>query len=190
MNLIDWKILTDITFKTQLYRKNFDIINEDDNFITECDGTISHLQIEEQKHPIHIGEYGFSVWNIALGNQLKVNFKKLIKSLGFEPSYFELYREIKGGLNLNNYDKIVIIHTLVLHPDYRKHGIVEEFVEMLYRDFYNNNTAIFALVKPFQDNPIDMDYYMNQKTITIKENLDLALTKSDYTKKQKVKNHQ
>jgi hypothetical protein len=172
MNLGDWKILADVTFKTQSYRKNFDMINEDENFITECDGAISHLRIEKQKPPVFIGEYGFSIWNIALGNRFKVNFKKLLKSHSFEASYSEFHKLTKSKLiNINDYDKIILVHSLILRSDYRKRGIVEEFVEMLYRDFYGDKIAIFALVKPFQDNPIDMDYYVNQKSIPVRENL-------------------
>jgi hypothetical protein len=175
MKKLDWNLWNNITFKTQGYRKNFDMINVNENFITEYDGTITEIRINNRKPPRPIGEYGFSVWNIGLGKRFAVDFNKLIKEHSFENTYAELIRVIKKKeIDIKEYKKIVLVHTFILHKDYRKHGIVEEFVEMLYRDFYCEGVAIIMLVKPFQDNPIDADFYFNRKQLVIRDSLDFS----------------
>jgi hypothetical protein len=172
MKRLDWNLWNNITFKTQGYRKNFDMINDNENFITEYDGNISEIRMSKRKPPRPVGEYGFSVWNIGLGKRFTVDFHKLIKEHAFEDSYGELIDVIeKKKIDIENYKKIVLIHTFILNKDYRKHGITEEFIEMLYRDFYCEDVAIIMLVKPFQDNPIDADFYFNHKMIVIRETL-------------------
>lgn len=175
MNIKDWKLWNDITFKTQGYRKNFDMINTNDNFITEYDGIISEISLSKPKPPRPIGEYGFSVWNVELGKKFAVNFNHLIKEHSFEDTYGELLNVIKKKeINIRDYKKIILIHTYILHKDYRKRGITEEFIEMLYRDFYSENVAIMMLVKPFQDNPIDADFYFNRKSVSFRETNDFS----------------
>jgi hypothetical protein len=170
MDSKDWNLWSNITFKTQGYRKNFDMIKDDENFITEYDGTVSEIRLKERKMPVLIGEYGFSVWNINLGKKFGVNFDKLIKEHAIENTYGELVTTIKNkNLDISEYKKLVLVHTFILRKDYRKRGITEEFVEMLYRDFYCENIAIIALVKPFQNNPIDADFYFNRKSVSVKE---------------------
>ena len=171
----DWNLWNNITFKTQGYRKNFDIVNTNENFITEYDGTISEIRFEKRKLPRPVGEYGFSVWNIGLGKKFAVNFDKLIKEHALEDTYSELVRVIKKKeIDVKNYKKIVLVHTFVLNKDYRKRGITEEFVEMLYRDFYDEDVAIIMLVKPFQNNLIDAEFYFNHKHILVREGLRTA----------------
>jgi len=170
----DLNLWSNITFKTQSYRKNFDIINTNENFITEYDGIISEIRLEQHKPPRPVGEYGFSVWNIELGGKFNVNFNKLINEHAFEDTYDELVDIIKKKeININDYKKIVLVHTFIINKNYRKRGITEEFIEMLYRDFYCENVAIIMLVKPFQNNLIDADFYFNHKNITVKETLNI-----------------
>lgn len=172
MKTEDLKLWNTITFKTQSYRKNFDMINDNENFITECDGTISEVRLLKRKPPLHIGEYGFSIWNIELGNQFSVDFNKLITEHSFENSYKELIGLIKNKkIDIQKYKKILIIHSLVINKKYRKHEIVEEFIEMIYRDYYDKNVAIIFLVKPFQNNPIDYDFYIKRKHIFIRDSV-------------------
>lgn len=177
MNREDWNLWSKITFKTQGYRKNFDMINFNENFITEYEGTVFEIRVDKHKPPRPVGEYGFSVWNIGLGEKFAVNFNKLIKELAFEDTYNELVDLIKKKkINISDYKKIVLIHTFVLRKDYRKRGITEEFIEMFYRDFYCDNVAIIILVKPFQDNPIDTDFFSNRKLVQVRETLDPSET--------------
>jgi len=169
MDAIDWKLWNNITFKTQAYRKNFDLVNENENIITEYDGTISEIRIEEQLPPLIIGEYGFSVWNIELGKKFGVNFDKLINEHAIENTYGELVRVIKQkDINIDQYKKLVLVHTFVLHKDYRKRGMTEELVEMLYRDFYSEDVAVIVLVKPFQNNAIDADFYFKHRFVPVR----------------------
>lgn len=172
MKNMDWKILTDITFKTHSYRKNFDLVNKNENFITECDGVISKIRIAERKPPIVVGEYGFSVWNIGMNKIFKIDFNKLIRQHKIENTYSELKKVIDADLiDINSCNKLILIHSLVLRPDFRKLEITEEFIEMIYRDYYDENNMIIALVKPFQDNPVDVDYYMKRKSVPLRRNL-------------------
>ena len=176
MNRRDWKLWNNVTFKTLAYRKNFDIISTNENIITLYDGMVSEIRLEKRKPPRPVGEYGFSVWNIDLGKKLNVNLEQLIRAHDSENTYSELFDVIKKNvIDVRDYKKIVFVHTLVLNKDYRKRGITEEFVEMLYRDFYCEDTAIIMLVKPFQDNPIDADFYFNSKAVLIRETLNKAM---------------
>ncbi len=172
MNKEDLELWGNITFKTQGYRKNIDFINDNENIITEYEGSVSKIRIFEEKPPIIIGEYGFSVWNIALGEKLNIDFNKLIFDHQHEDTYKELIKLMHNKkIFINDYDKIVFLHTFILTKDFRKKGITQEFIEMLYRDFYNedDSIAIIALVKPFQDNPIDADFYFKRKFVQVKK---------------------
>ena len=156
---------SNLTFKTRCYRKNFDLITENENIITEYEGSVSELRISQKQPPFIIGEFGFSVWNIDIGNQLGVDFDKLLKAYSVEDTYKELYKITNDKeFNLLKHKKVLLIHSLIVRQDFRKQGITEEFIEFLYRDFYNDDTAIIALVKPFQYNDVDCDYYLNHKS--------------------------
>jgi hypothetical protein len=163
-----WDVWNNITFKTQGYRKNFDLITENENIISEYIGAISMMRTSEHKPPFIIGEYSFSVWDISLAKILEINLNTLLIAHTMVSAYYEMAKVIKKEININDYDKIVLIHSLVVRPEYRKLEITEEFMEFIYRDYHANNTAIIALVQPFQDNEIDLDYYMNQKTVLVR----------------------
>lgn len=170
----DWNLWNNITFKTQGYRKNFDIINTNENYITEYEGTISELRIDKRKPPRPVGEYSFSVWNIELGEKFYVDFNKLIKQHAVDDLYNELVDMIKKDkININKYKRIVLVQTLVLSKEYRKRGVTEEFVEMLYRDFYCDDVAVIMLVKPYQDNLLNTEYFRYKKVL-VKETLKPA----------------
>jgi hypothetical protein len=167
----DWTLWNNITFKILGYHKNFDLINDGENIITEYEGSIFETRLSEKKSPILIGEFSFSVWDIDLGLLFKIDFNKLIKTHAIEDTYAELYNIIlKKELDINSFKRIILIHTFILRKDYRKHGIAEELIEMFFRNFYySKKTPIIALIKPFQYNPIDMDFYYKRKFISIKE---------------------
>lgn len=175
----DWNFLMDITFKTESYRKNFDMISKDENLITESHGTISLIRFVEQKPPITIGEYGLSVLNVKLGLQYDIDINQLIEEYECENAYSELQQLIaKKSFDIKKYNKLVLIRSLVICKEYRKRGICEEFFEFLYRDFYNENDAIIALVLPFQKNPFVLNYFTKNDSISIKENFgDIKNTK-------------
>ena len=174
-----------MTFKTLGYRKNFDLIDNNENIITLYDGMVSEIRLEKRIPPRPVGEYGFSVWNIELGKKFDIDLEKLIKAHDSENTYSELFDVIKKDvIEVRDYKKIVLVHTFILNKEYRKRGITEEFIEMLYRDFYCEDTAIIMLVKPFQDNPIDADFYFNRKAVLIKDSLnkamDFSVTATEY----------
>lgn len=172
MKNVDWKLWDNITFKTHGYRKNFDLVENNESFITEYDGEISEIRIKKRKPPIMIGEYGISVWNIELGNKFGTDFYELLKKYMLEDTYEELLNLVeKNEFNLNKYKKIVLVHTIILRKEYRKRGITEELTEMLYRDFYSDDVVVLMLVKPFQDNTIDADYYLNRKEVLVRESI-------------------
>jgi len=174
----DIALWSDITFKTHCYRKNYDLSCKNDNIITENEGEISVVRMSQHKPPLTIGEYSFSVWNIELGKKLGVNIKKLIKDQLLDNTYNELLDVVNNKqISINNLNRLILIHSLILHPDYRKHEITEEFMEFIYRDYYSDNNhdkiMIIALVRPFQNNPIDANYFLNEKSVTISENLGI-----------------
>jgi hypothetical protein len=168
----DIDIWYNLTFKTISYQKNYDLVTKDENIITDYDGSISELRINENKPPLIIGEYGFSVWNLELSKILYIDIIKLIKAFHVEDSYMGLMYIINEKLiDITKYKKLLIIHSLLICPEYRKHEITEEFIELIYRNFYDKNIAIIALVKPFQNNSIDADYFLNRKTVLIKDDI-------------------
>jgi hypothetical protein len=163
-----WNVWSDITFKTQGYRKNFDLITENENIISEYTGSISVIRLAENKPTLIIGEYSFSVWDISMAMMLKIDLNRLLSAHKMVTAYLELKRVISQmEFDINRYDKIILIHSFVIHPKFRKIGIAEEFIEFIYRDYHYDKTAILALVQPFQDNDIDLDYYMNQKDVQV-----------------------
>ena len=177
----DLELWSNLTFKTRCYRKNFDLTTENENIITEYEGSVSELNVFRKKPPFVIGEFGFSVWNIELGNLLGVDFNALIKSFSMEDTYNELMQTINNNeLDITKYKKIVLLHSFIIRADYRKHGITEEFIEFIYRDFHNGTCAIIALVKPFQYNVIDCDYYLNHKSV---QNMNIF---GDFEKLEKI----
>jgi len=163
-------ICSNLTFKTLSYRKNFDMFVNNENIITEHTGNISLLNINEMGSPLIIGEYGFSVWDIRLAKILNINVIKLIKSHKNDNIYDEVISN-KKEFKFKDYNKMIFIHTLVLHPDYRKKEITDEFFEFIYRDFYSENNIIIGLFMPIQNNYINADVYFNHKNVPIKNEI-------------------
>ena len=167
-----WDIWDNITFKTISYHKNFDLVNDDESLITEYCGTISLIRLAEYKPPLLMGEFELSTWNIKLGNKFNANINKLIKKHKIEVIYTELMNVIKNeNIDVNNFNKIVFINDVVLRPEFRKLGLTEELVELLYREHYANDNAIIALVMPLQNNPTDKEYYFKEKFVELRLSL-------------------
>lgn len=168
INFKNWNLWNGITFKTLSYRKNFDFICDNENIITECEGTISGVRLKENKPPILVGDYMLSIWNIELSRQFGGDFMELMNQYDMEDTYSELLRLITDNhINIDDCKKLIIVNNLVLKPEYRKRGVSEEFIEFLFREYYHEDNKIIALVKPIQDNFIDYDYYFNHKLIDI-----------------------
>ncbi|MFA5207085.1 MAG: hypothetical protein WC428_00145 [Candidatus Paceibacterota bacterium] len=168
-----WDIWDKTTFKTICYHKNFDLVNDDESLITEYRGTISLIRVKEYKPPVLMGEFELSEWNIGLGLKFDADLMKLMKKHKAEFLYTELLSVIKNKeIDITKYKKIVFVTNLIVRPDFRKFGLTEEFVELLYREHFNENDAIIALVKPLQDNKIDKDHYYKREIIEIKLSLE------------------
>ena len=167
-----WNIWDNITFKTICYHKNFDLVNDDESLITEYCGTISLIRLAEYKPPLLMGEFELSTWNIKLGYKFDANINKLIKNHKNEFIYKELLNVIKNGdIDINNFNKIVFVNNIVLRPEFRKYGLTEELVELLYREHYATDNTIIALVIPLQNNPIDKEYYFEDKIVELRPSL-------------------
>jgi hypothetical protein len=167
-----WDIWDNITFKTISYHKNFDLVNDDESLITEYCGTISLIRLAEYKPPLLMGEFELSTWNIELGNKFNANINKLIKCHKIDIVYSELMNVIKkGDIDVNKFNKIVFVNNVILRPEFRKFGLTEELVELLYREHYVNGGTIIALVMPLQNNPIDTEYYFKEKIVEIRPSL-------------------
>lgn len=168
----DYELWNKLTFKTISYRKNFDITYEDENFLTEHEGVISEVRIDEKKPPFQVGEFQFTVWNLDFAREFKIKLQSNLKNHYIEDAYSELLSVTKNGmLVLNNVNKLIILHTLVIHPDYRKRGITEEFMEFLYRDYVYDKNLLIALVKPIQENKIDFDYFWNENVLYVRNSI-------------------
>jgi hypothetical protein len=171
----NYNLWNNLTFKTTSYRKNFDFISKNENFITEYDGIISETRIDEKKPPIQIGEYQISVWNVKFAKEFNQNLLNNIKEYEHEDTYKELNYLLNNNLiSLKNVNKLVLLHTFIIHPDFRKKGVTQEFIEFLYRDFiYGNiNNQLLALVKPIQNNNIDFNFFWNERNIMVRQSFD------------------
>lgn len=173
-NKIDSLLLwSKLTFKTRCYRKNFDLVTENENIITEYEGSVSELRLANRERPFIIGEFTFSIWNIELAKTLNINVYDILKAYALEDSYKELKQAVDNNeIDFYKHQKIIIIHSFIVRADYRKRGITEEFIEAMYRDFYNVQNAMIVLAKPFQYNSIDKDYYQNHKFVKMLGVLD------------------
>jgi hypothetical protein len=172
METKNWNLWNNITFKTINYRRNFDLSIENDSIITEHDGYISETRMENDLPPLTIGEFGLSIWNIALARELRISLNEILNNHKAENTYEELLRMIsQKEIDINKFGKIVFITNLVLRPDYRKRGITEEFTEYIFRDFFTKSDAVIALVKPLQDNPIDIDFFMNHNYVEVRHHI-------------------
>ena len=173
MELAHWNIWELLTFKTNSYRKNFDLLIKDENIITEYTGTISLVRLKEKLPPLPIGEYSFSIWNFEIGKKVNADVHGLIKTYGEDNLYVEIIDMIKNDkFKTKDYHKIVFVHNLILRPEYRKKEITEEFIEFLYRDYFDDDVGIIAFVKPVQDNVIDMKFYQDNKTIRVRKTIN------------------
>lgn len=178
MNQDKTNILRNLTFKTSLYGKNYDIVDGGDNIITECGGEINLLRFLEEKKPLLIGEYSLSLWNLNLGRKLDINIFELFNEFKHENSYNQLYYKLKQKkLSLDSFDNLVLIHTVVIGKKYRKIGVFDELIETIYRDFYKEKTAIIILAQPFQNNTIDEDYYRLRREIINEDNISVTAVK-------------
>ena len=172
MNLEEYKLWNHLTFRTLSYKRNFDLININECFITEHTGTISEINIVDSLPPTIVGEYGYSVWDIGLANKFNVDVTKLIKKYRFEDTYSELLRLKKEkSFDFTKVNKLILIHNLVIHPKYKKRGVTDELIENFYREFHDDQNAIIALIKPLQDNEIDNEHFYNKNIIRIKQDL-------------------
>lgn len=166
--------LRDIAFSVKLYHKNFDLIVTGEHIISEYEGKISKLRILERENPIQIGEFSLSVWDIQLGKMLNVNLSDLFSIHANEMVYDEFYRLVQNEKinNVNEYNKIIFIHSFILHEEYRKHEITEEFIEFIHRTFYDKYNLIVAMVIPFQYNDSNYENYLKDGVVTIKKDGD------------------
>lgn len=170
---MNYNLLNKLTFKTVSYRKNFDLTFENENFITEHEGNITKIRINEQKPPLLIGEYGISVWNIGQAKIFGVNLIDILKNYTIENSYREINHLIDNrAIDLNNINNLILIQNFILHPDYRKKNITDEFIEFIFRDYYfGANNILLSFVKPIQDILIDWEYLYNEKEVIISNDI-------------------
>lgn len=166
--LKDMRLYNGLTFKTLLLGKNYDLDIRGDNLISEYDGTITYKDHSNKKKPEDIGEYGISVWNIGLANQLGVD---IIGDTLPSNEIIDIYREFEYALDNKTIDlselmpsKLVFVHNLILKPQYRNKGVVNEFVEFVYRNFYSDiENMVLFLVKPIQTNPLELFYFLENE---------------------------
>lgn len=169
-----FNLWNNLTFKATVYGKNFDLTYENESFITEYDGAISEVRIEQNKPPVPVGEYQFSIWNINFAKELGIDLLDNLEEYEIEDSYAELHELLNNNeISLDKTNKLILLHTVVIHPNYRKNGVTEELIEFLYREYVygNNNNQLISLVKPVQNNPVDFDYFWYNKRVKYKETI-------------------
>lgn len=156
-------ISMDISFKTTIYNKNYDFLEENDNFISQHVGEISKLRIHESKAPIKIGEFELDVLNVGLANEFKCELNEIIEYHQDRETYRELNALIKNGkFSPTKFERIILLHTLFITPEYRKMGVTQEVIEHIFKNYYTQNSIIITLVKPFQYNRIEREIYEEQ----------------------------
>lgn len=168
MNLTSDNLLKNITFKSTSFCRNYDFFDDADNTIIEIDGLINRVNIETKSKPTLIGEYSLSMWNLTL---MRLFNHDIVNLLNHYDGY-STYEQFKGTnlikeSELNKFNKIIFIHTIVIHPKFRKMGVFSEFIESIYRTYYSEDTLIITLAKPFQNNEIDEDYYRLRRNVII-----------------------
>jgi len=170
-----------ISYKINSYPNNNDLAYYNDCYITNHDGFIYLKNFDNNNMPQLIGEFFISTLNIEIIKQLNVNIINVFKNYTNEILYSELLKVIyQKELNIFKYSNIVIVQSLVIKKEYRKKKIFNDFVEMLFREYYNNNTLIILLVLPFQKNPIDYKYYKQKKQIIKTKSNDITINAFDY----------
>lgn len=172
------KKLVDLSFKTTRYTHNKDLFYVNDSVVSACDGIISKVRIEEKKKPLQIGEYTVNIINVELANILSIDVEELLSNYS-ECHHNELYDEIRyNKFDFNEYRKIVMVNSLVVSKDYRGYNVLDEFTEMLFRDFYDYKTLILFHAMPFQFNAVDIEYYREYRTI--KDDNGVGILAVDY----------
>lgn len=160
-----------LRYKTISFRTNFDLIDNNENFITEYAGTISKLRIHEYKPPVPVGEFSYSVWDIDLALSLGYDLNVLLTRFKEQNAYTELTTLIKNNeFTLGDYNRLLVIHTIVLHPDYRKIEVTQELIESIYRE--NRGSTIISLVQPIQNNFTDFEHFTNNNNVQIRYDLE------------------
>ena len=162
-------ILNKLTFKTISYNKNTNIIFRDDSFVTEYEGIITKLRIEEEKPPLQIGEFSMSQMNVDIAKNFNADINSFLLKRVKEDCYTDLAWLVKREkFNFNEFDKVLFIHNIIIRPDHRKLGVTEEFIEYIYRTFFRKGIKIIFLVKPFQLKKDDFNYFMQEKVIDVR----------------------
>jgi len=168
------RIIENITFKTTTYYRNYEYLSEKENIVTHYDGMLYKLRIIEKKPPLPLGEYEFTIWNIGIGKELGINVNELISNYGEDVVFTDFKNLIKNkNLNTLKYDNLVLISYFILNPDFRKIGLTQEFVKMIYKNFYNKKNAIIVYAKPIQHQLIDeTDFFFKYKLVNIREHIN------------------
>jgi hypothetical protein len=162
-------ILNNLTFKTTSYNKNTNIVFKDDSFITEYEGVITKIRVDEQKPPLHVGEFSMSQINYDVAKKFNADLKSYIIQRTKEDCYVDLIKLIKNKeFKIEDHAKTFFIHNLILRPDHRSIGVTEEFIEYIYRTFHRNDVKILALFKPMQLKGDDYQYFMTEKVVDVR----------------------
>lgn len=173
--------IQNLSFNNKLYKTNYDLIIPNDNIITESDGTIYKLRINEKKPPLFVGEYNLSIWNLKLGYLLNADIQEMIKKFSQQESYIELNNIINDkSFDINNYNKLIIIHSVVIKKEYRKNDVLNELIESIYREYNDDKTAILMYVKPIQYNKLEFELFSKIKEYDYNDDTHLKISGKEY----------
>lgn len=164
------EIVKNIVFKSTSYDRTYDFDLEYDSYVKTILGYINYIQVNVHRPTMPIGEYMYNVFNVALAKINRVNFMNLLNSYcETNEIYVDLIDLLKSNkIDVNQYNKIVYIPTIILNEKFRNKNVVSEFIKYIKREFYGENVLILFLVKPFQQIEDDFNYFCSERTIEIK----------------------
>lgn len=141
-----------IVFEVTTRTSNVDVLTPNDSMITICDGIIRDVKPNKT---IKIGDFNINIIHIGMADILNVKFDDIIKGLAFGELCDDLTTiNNDNSTHLNSYKKVIIVSAFILIKKYRKKNILDEFLEFLYKNYYNKDYLILFQALPFQYNEI------------------------------------
>lgn len=162
-------ILKKLTFTSIGHHKNYDFMFKDESYFNGFEGKITKLRVNEKLKPEVIGCYEFEMWRNDISEQLGLNLNDYLYRFKDYSDFYHITDIIDDKkIDLKKYDKIVFVNTLMLKSEYRGMDVTSEFVEYMYRNYFDRQTLMLFLIKPVQNN-LDFNDIYNNSTIKLED---------------------
>lgn len=166
MSEFNFNIIENLAFKTLTYHKNYDLLYDGHKFFISCEGTISKLRIIERKPPLIIGEYDFDIVDLATMKLLNYDISSIDGDNFGDILITEFFNMIKSNeFEIENYDKAILLNNLILTKEFRGKFVSDEFIEMMFRNYYDERTIILGLFLPIQYNKNNSNSFLNERVV-------------------------